>query len=165
MTSKEEKTIEKLIQLVKDVKNENKLLTERLDKTVKEIDTKVNEKHVPIYLEKDILSTVQISIQQAIQNSLTGYGSPLTKLVTEVINEHSIELKEIISKSFDETIKKDEFKKSIVDAFSHKIARTIISNNDSLFDKVSNQLKQDAIFKSKMALAVANVVNECLENK
>jgi len=30
---------------------------------------------------------------------------------------------------------------------------------------VSNELKQDAVFKSKMALAVANVVNECLEGR
>ena len=30
-------------------------------------------------------------------------------------------------------------------------------------DKVSNELKQDAIFKSKMAIAVSNVVEECLK--
>ena len=64
--------------------------------------------------------------------------------------------------SFVQVIRKDEFKQAIVSAFSHKVARSIISNNDGLFDKVSNELKQDAVFKSRMALAVANVVNECL---
>ena len=45
------------------------------------------------------------------------------------------------------------------------MARNIISNNDGLFDKVSNELKQDAVFKSKMALAVSNVVEECLNER
>ena len=34
-----------------------------------------------------------------------------------------------------------------------------------LFDKVSNELKQDAVFKSKMALAVSNVVEQCLNER
>ena len=116
-------------------------------------------------LEKDILQIAQQSIQKAIQESLTKYDSPLLQLVKQVVNEHSAELKGIISDSFDSVIKKDEFKQSIREAFSHKVARTIISNNDGLFEKVSNELKQDAIFKSKMALAVANVINECLEER
>jgi hypothetical protein len=59
----------------------------------------------------------------------------------------------------------DDFKQAIVSGFSHKVARTIISNNDGLFDKVSNDLKQDAIFKSRMSLAVSNVVEECLKDR
>jgi hypothetical protein len=59
----------------------------------------------------------------------------------------------------------DEFKQSIVSAFSHKVARTIISNNDGLFDKVSNELKQDSVFKARMAMAVSNVVEECLRDR
>lgn len=82
-----------------------------------------------------------------------------------VVDEHSHELKEIISESFSQVIKTDDFKKSIVNAFSHKVSRAIISNNDGLFDKVSNELKQDSIFKAKMSLAVANVVEECLKQK
>jgi C4-type Zn-finger protein len=82
-----------------------------------------------------------------------------------VVNEHSAELRILIADSFSEVIRTDDFKASIRTGFSHKIARTIISNNDGLFDKVGNELKQDAVFKSKMALAVANVINECLENR
>lgn len=165
MTNSEQKTIEQLFKIISEIKSENKLLVEKLTKTIDEINTKVNQKHMPITLEQDILSTVQISIQKAIQESLTKYDSPLVKLVTSVINENSAELKKIISDSFNDVIKLDEFKDAIRTGFSHKIARTIISNNDGLFDKVSNELKQDAIFKSKMALAVSNIVDECLENR
>jgi hypothetical protein len=165
MTNAEQKTIDQLYKIVSDIKTENRLLVEKLTKTIEEINIKVNQKHVPITLEQDILSTVQTSMQKAIQESLSAYGSPLIKLITEVVNANSKELKEIIASSFNEVIKMDDFKAAIKTGFSHKVARTIISNNDGLFDKVSNDLKQDAIFKSKMALAVANVVNECLENR
>jgi len=165
MTSNEQKTINQLCEMVNDIKNENKTLTEKLNKTIEDMNTKVNQKHIPLSLEKDILGVMQSSVQKAIEESLTKYDSPLVKLVTCVVNEHSVELKEIITESFDVVIKKDEFKKAIRDGFSHKVARTIISNNNGLFEKVSNQLKQDMVFKSKMSLAVANVINECLENK
>lgn len=116
-------------------------------------------------LEQQILQSAQSAIAESIKNTLTGYQSPMTKLVIDVVNSHSSELKQIINDSFESVIRTDDFKQSIVSAFSHKIARTIISNNDGLFDKVANELKQDSIFKAKMALAVSNVVNECLLNK
>jgi len=165
MTNAEQKTIDQLYKTVSDIKTENRLLVEKLTKTIDEINTKVNQKHMPITLEQDILSTAQASIQKAIQESLTKYDSPLVKIVTSVINENSAELKKIIADSFNDVIKLDDFKAAIKTGFSHKIAKTIINNNDGLFDKVSNELKQDAVFKSKMSLAVANVINECLEDK
>lgn len=104
-------------------------------------------------------------MSESIKSVLTGYNSPLTALVQSVVNENAKELRAIISDSFKLVISTDEFKQSIVNAFSHKVARTIISNNDGLFDKVSNELKQDAVFKAKMSLAVSNVVEECLREK
>src|SRR5687767_9569392 len=101
-------------------------------------------------LEKDVLQAAQHAIAASIKETLTKYDSPLIKLVKTVVEENSAELKKLISDSFTTVIRTEEFKTSIVDAFSHKVARTIISNNDGLFDKVSNELKQDAVFKAKM---------------
>ena len=161
MNSKEQKTLDQLYELVLKTKEEGRLLGEAL----KSVNEKVDKKHEPIYLEKDILQVLQISMNKAIQESLSGYSSPLTKLVNSVVENRSTELRKIIADSFDEAIGKDEFKSAIREGFSHKIARTLINNNGGLFDKVSNELKQDAIFKSKMAIAVANVVNECIEGR
>lgn len=121
----------------------------------------------PSQLEQEILRTAQKSIDVAIQKTLQDdYNSPLKKLIVSVVEENSKELRTMISDSFVHVIRRDEFKQAIVNAFSHKIARTIISNNDGLFDKVSKELKQDSVFVSKMTLAVDNVINECLnENK
>ena len=165
MNKEEQKTVDQLYQIVSNIRQENKILTETLTNMVNKLNDKVDKKNEPIYLEKDILQVLQVSMNKAIQDCLSGYSSPLTKLVNNVVESRSTELRKIIADSFDVAIQKDEFKSAIREGFSHKIARTLINNNGGLFDKVSNELKQDAVFKSKMAIAVANVVDECMEER
>lgn len=165
MTTKEQELISTLLKTVQDLKTENAKFREDVNLLVATINTKTEKKHIPITLEQDILRTAQVVMQDSMVKALTEYGSPLKKLIELVINENSSFLKELISECFNSVIKTEDFKQSIINAFSHKVARTIISNNDGLFDKVSNELKQDAIFKSKMALAVSNVVEECLKER
>ena len=159
MTNKEQQTIDNLFKVVQDLRDENRKFREDVTFQVNSINTKTEKKNLPVFLEQDILKAAQQAINDSVTKALTaGYDSPMVK----VVDENSTELRTLISDSFVQVIRKDEFKQAIVSAFSHKVARSIISNNDGLFDKVSNELKQDAIFKSRMALAVANVVNECL---
>lgn len=165
MTTKEEKTIQELLQSVRDMREENRTFRNDVTNVIEEFTSKVNRKHLPVMLEQDILHSAQTAISDSIKAVLSGYNSPLSKLIQEVVAGSNTELREIISTSFNQVIKKEEFKKSIVSAFSHKVSRAIISNNDGLFDKVSNELKQDAVFKSKMALAVSNVVEEVLSER
>jgi len=161
MTASEQKTIDNLLKVVQELRTENAKFREDVKLQVDSINSKIDKKHLPIYLEQDILQVAQQSISDAIKSVLSGYNSPLSKLIHSVVDENSQSLRTIISDSFTQVIGKEEFKQSIVNAFSHKVARSIISNNDGLFDKVSNELKQDAVFKSRMAIAVSNVVNEC----
>jgi hypothetical protein len=165
MTNKEQQTVDLLLKTVQDLKSENRKFRDDIKLLVEIINTKTEKKHLPITLEQEILNSSQKAIYDSIQKCLTEYSSPLKKLVEEVISENSIFLKNIISDSFNTIIQKEDFKQSIVSAFSHKVARNIISNNDGLFDKVYNELKQDTIFKSKMSLAVSNVVEECLKDR
>lgn len=162
MTAQEQKTINELLQVVKDLREENRMFRNDITEIVNTLNSKTEKKFVPVALEKDILQTAQLAINESIKACLTSYNSPLTKLVTSVVDENSAQLRGIISDSFNSVISTDEFKQSIVSAFSHKVAKTIISNNDGLFDRVSNELKQDVQFKIKMQQAVVSVVNECL---
>ena len=150
MTTQEQKFVDTLLKLVQDLKTENAKFRE------------ADKKLYPVTMEEDILKTAQASIGNAITAVFTGYNNPLSKLIISVVDENSKELRSLISDSFVNVIRTENFKESIVNAFSHKVARTIISNNEGLFDKVSNELKNDATFKAKMAIAVSNVVNECL---
>lgn len=163
MTAKEQQTIDQLLKTVSDLREENRMFRNDMTELITAINGKVEKKHTPVNLEADILSTVQLAMNESIKSVLSSYNSPLTKLVSSVVDEHSKTLRQLISNSFNEVIQREEFEKSIVSAFAHKVSRSIISNNDGLFDKVSNELKQDAVFKSKMALAVSNVVEEVLK--
>ena len=165
MTTNEQKTIDSLFKAVQDLRTENSKFREDVKMQVDAINTKTEKKLLPITLEQDILRTAQIAMNESIQKVLTDYSSPLKKLVEAVVSENTTFLKQLISDSFNTVIRTEDFKNSIITAFSHKVARNIISNNDGLFDKVSNELKQDAVFKSKMALAVSNVVEECLNER
>jgi hypothetical protein len=165
MTSREQQTIDTLLKAVQDLKSENAKFREDVKSQIEAINVKTEKKHLPITLEQDILKTAQVAMHDSIQKVLTEYNSPLKKLTESVISENSGFLKQLISDSFNSVIRTDDFKNSIISAFSHKVARNIISNNDGLFDKVSNELKQDAIFKSKMSLAVSNVIEECLKER
>lgn len=162
MTPKEPTTIKELKRSIDARFESNREFSKELQDKIESIEQKLDKKHIPANLEGDILKIAQQSVAEAIKSALTGYGSPLTKLVLEVVEGDKTFLKGIISESFDKVIKTEEFKASIVAAFSHKVAKSIISNNDGLFDKVSNELKQDAVFKAKMSLAVSRVVEECL---
>lgn len=165
MTAAEEKKIIELKALLNEIRIENQRFSEDITNQVKVINIKVDQKHLPITLEQDILKTTQLAINDAISKVLVSYDGSLMKLTKSVIDENSAELRTIISNSFVTVIRTEDFKKSIINAFSHKVARTVISNNDGLFDRVSNELKQDSVFKAKMALAVATVVEECLIKK
>lgn len=165
MTTAEEKSIQHLNQTLAQIREENNAFRESIKLLCSKLEERVDKKHTPIHLENDILSTVQTAMNAAIKTTLEGYNSPLTKLIANVVDSRQTQLREIITTSFDHVIGLQEFKASIVTAFSHKVAKSIISNNDGLFDKVANDLKQDAIFKSKMSIAVSNVVEECLRGK
>ena len=157
--------VEEVYNCLNRLENDHNEFKEEVSNQITDLKDKSEKKLVPVNLEQDILRTAQISIAEAIRTSLTKYDNPLNKLIESVISENAAELRGIISSSFTQVIRTEDFKKSIVNAFSHKVARSIISNNDGLFDKVANELKQDAIFKSKMAIAVSNVVEECLRKE
>lgn len=165
MTAKEQQTINDLLKAISDLRNENAKFREDVKLQIETINIKTEKKHMPIMLENDILKTAQNAIQISIEKALTDYNSPLKKLIESVISENNEFLKQLISDSFNTVIRTNDFKASIINAFSHKVARSIISNNDGLFDKVSNELKQDNIFKAKMSIAVSNVVEECLKER
>jgi hypothetical protein len=165
VTADEKKIIEKISNNFAELAANYKETVATMQKVMEAVNKKIDQKHVPVHLENDILSAVQSSMDKVIRESLSGYNSPLIKLVQEVVNNHTGELRTTITTSFEEVIRTEDFKLAIVSAFAHKVARSIISNNDGLYDKVANELKQDSVFKAKMALAVANVVEECLKKE
>ena len=161
MGAKEIEAINQLTETVKQLRASNDQFKETINGKV----AAIQAKHVPLNLERDILSSIQASLNNAINTALTAYDNPVSKLVKSVAEARSTELRSIIASAFDQAISTESFKESILDGFTHKIARTIISSNDSMLDKVSSELKQDSVFKAKMQVAVAKAVEEYIADR
>jgi hypothetical protein len=92
MTTKEQQTIDNLLKAVQDLRSENQKFREDVKLQVDSINTKTDKKHLPIYLEQDILKSAQISIDTAIKKVLQDdYNSPLKKLIISVVDENATE--------------------------------------------------------------------------
>ena len=115
--------------------------------------------------EQDILQAIQQSMKDAMKTALTGYNSPLTKMITDTVNRHDMKLRSILDRAFVEVISTQEFADSIKAAFAHKVGRVMISNHESLFEKVANDLKQDKVYRAKMQVALSQATDEYLASR
>lgn len=158
MNIKIQKTIDDLHKLVSDLTKSNEVFRQTINERVDKAQKIVDAKHHPINFEQEILQVAQLSITKAIESSLASPYGPLQKLVDSVISEYSGSLKTIMSEGLGNVIDLESFKKSIADAFCHKIARRIVSSNDAIVDSFLNDMKSDMTLKAKMTLALSNVL-------
>lgn len=165
MTAAEAKVIKDLTDTIKSMNESNREFRNDVNIQVASLQKKIDEKHVPIFFEADIMRAAIEAMHNVIKTALEGYNSPLTKLTNEVVISHSTELKTLINDAFSNVINTEQFKESVIAGFSHKVARTIISNSDGMVDKVANELKQDAAFKARLTIAYSNVINEFVNKK
>lgn len=111
-------------------------------------------------LEQQILNSIQGSVGKAIQESLSGYNSPLMKLISEVINNHKAELRERYEFAITAAIDSQQFREAVNEAFQHKLAKTVVANFSGSVDKAFNELKNEPTFKAKAILAIENILTE-----
>jgi hypothetical protein len=162
MTTNEQNTITKLLEIVQQLKIENNKFKELIASHVDSLEVRIDKKLAPISMEQDILSTIQQSIGAAIKSSLSGYNNPLDLLIRNVVNSYSSELTGIISDAFGKTIKTEGFKATLIDEFGHKVARLMVNTGEGLFEKVFSQLKQNPEFKARVTLMLSGIVGEFL---
>lgn len=164
MTNAEQKSIDKLWDLLSEIKKANGEFQQKSEARLEKVESQVKAAYLPVNLEQDILRTAQIAVSDSIKVCLGHYNSPLTRLVEIVVNENSGPLKNILSENFTKAIETEEFREAVRSSFVHKVAKNLVSGADSLFTKTMNDLKQDSVFKAKMILAVEKIVEESLKD-
>jgi hypothetical protein len=163
MNIKEQQSVDLLLKIIQDLKTENQKFREDVSKQVEAISNKVEEKHLPLNLENQVVFSVQSAISKGLSEALSNnYNSPLVKYAQNVVAKYQKDIEAIFDKVVDEGIKSDEFKVRVREVLLHKIAKTITSGIDGSIDKTVNQMKQDAVFRSKLTLAVNGLVEEFL---
>lgn len=164
MTNSEQKTIDSLYKSVQDLRSENLKFREDVKMQVEAIAGRVEQKHIPVSLEDEIVLATKNAMSDAIKKALSdGYNSPLTKYANNVIAKYQTSIESIFDKIIQEGIASDEFKVRVREVLLQKIAKTVISGIDGSVDKTINLMKQDAIFRSRLTLSVNGLVDEFLK--
>lgn len=165
MTNTEQKTVNDLFKIASDLRDANTKLRDELELRVKAVEYKVEQKHLPLSLEEETIKAVHSSISKAFNDALGGYNSPLQKYALNVVNKYQSSIESVFDDVVKEAIKTDDFKVRVREVLLHKIAKTMISGIDGSVDKAINQMKQDAIFRSRLTLSVNNLVDEFIQKK
>lgn len=160
MDSKERATVDRLERNVGTIIDQNRQFQTEILSMVTALKEKVEQKHVPINLESDILSVMQQTLHDSIKKVLTDYNSPLPKYVHMVMARHEKSISDILDAAFTEAFSKEDFIASVKEGIAHKAARTLISVGESALDKVTNDLKQNPAFRAKAILLVSELAKE-----
>lgn len=162
MTTAEQKSIEQVRDLIRDLKEANRVYIENVDKQIQLISNKVEQKHLPLNLENEVVLTVQKSLSEGLAKALTGYNSPLEQYAKNVVSKYQADIEKLFNEVVEAGINSDEFKLKVREVLLHKIAKTVTSGIDGSIDKTVNLMKQDSIFRSKLTLSVNGLVAEFL---
>jgi len=109
-------------------------------------------------LEQNILSAAKGAIAQAIVSQLTGYGSPLDKLVKDVFAHNHAELFALVNGEFAGLLKSDDFRADLKDALNKKLAKTMIDKMGGEIEKRVNELRSDPSTRAKLVIAIEGVI-------
>lgn len=165
MTHAESKSIMEVQRIIGDIKEQNRLFREDTQKQIELLSNKVEQKHLPLNLENEVVMTIQKSLAEGLSKALTGYNSPLELYANNVVSKYQSSIENIFNEVVQHGIASDEFKQKVREVLLHKIAKTVTSGIDGSIDKTVNLMKQDAIFRSKLTLAVNGLVSEFLNQK
>lgn len=161
MTTKEQQTIDQLLKSINDLRTENNFFKATVNQQVQAINEKVDAKHLPISLEHDVANVIQSAIHKGLSDALSNsYNSPLVLYAQNSIAKYQTQIEKLFEDAISEGIQTDDFKKSVKDVLINKMAKRMLSGIDGATEKTINLMKQDAVFRSRLTLAINGLIEE-----
>lgn len=111
-------------------------------------------------LEQQIADAAKGAVAEAVRASLTGYSSPLQKMVNEVTAEKTETIKELLREGLDSALSSSNFRQEIRNAFNHKLARTLMAKYEGEIEKQANALRQQPEFRARVVLAIESIIKD-----
>ena len=109
-------------------------------------------------LEKQIINECSEAVNKAIVDCLTGYNTPLSKMANTVVASHETELVLMMDTALCETISSKDFKQAVKNAFTHKLAKTLMSKMEGEVEKAVTVIRQDPVRRAKIILAIEKLI-------
>lgn len=108
--------------------------------------------------DKLLNDAIRHGLHEAVKDKLTGYSSPLDKLIAEVIAARSGEFRQLLDDSIKSCMTDVEFRESIASAVRTSLARTLIQRFGGEMEKQVNVLKSDPSTRARITLAIEEIV-------
>ena len=109
-------------------------------------------------LELKLLNDVKLAIDKSITDVLSGYNSPLSSMIKEVIETHKQGIKDIIDSNITNLIESTEFNLAIKSELNSKLAKVLVSRFGGELESQVNKLKADPTTRAKITLAINSVI-------
>lgn len=107
--------------------------------------------------EQSIINAVQKNLAEAIEKTLTGYNTPLAKLINSVIESREQQFRTMLEEVIDQALIGD-FREHLKDALTMKLAKCVISKMEGEVEKRVNDLRSSPETRAKITLAVSEAL-------
>lgn len=112
-------------------------------------------------LENEIIGTVHSAIADAIKTKLSGYNTPLDKLIAETVQKHDAQFRTILDKCVNDALSGD-FAVALADACTRKLAKVLISKMEGALEKQATELRSSPEFRAKLTVLVDDLVTSMI---
>lgn len=115
--------------------------------------------------DSELLQIAKNAIQdKVIERFTTNWSSPLSKMVDSVIENHSIELKELIEDCLSQITSSKLFKDTVKEEFIRKVAKNMVGKLEGLVTKSVDKLNNDVTMKARMIVALEDIIKKSVTN-
>jgi len=111
-----------------------------------------------IDVDKTIKNSITDGIREGVKTKLTGYNSPLDKLIASAIEAHQAEFRSMLENAIASCVGNAEFREEIAQAVRHSLAKTLIQRFGGEMEKQVNVLKSDPTTRARITLAIEEIV-------
>lgn len=117
-----------------------------------------------VNFELEVQDAVKKSIREAIEKSLSGYSSPLEKLIKSEVDKCQGSISMLINESIMHCMQLD-IREQIREALSHKLARLLVTKMEGELEKKVNDLRSSPETRARIVLAIDNAIKEIGKEK
>lgn len=104
--------------------------------------------------------TIRDGIREGIKTKLTGYSSPLDKLIDGVLKENDAEFRSLLNEALKSCLSEKAFRADIAMSVRHTLAKTLVQRFGGELERQVNALKSDPSTRARITLAIEEIVKD-----
>jgi hypothetical protein len=106
----------------------------------------------------DLVRAIREGLAKAIDAKLSGYNSPLDKIIADVIKLNVVEIRKLLLDGIGSALKDQDFRQQIQQVVRQKMARQLIEKFGGELEKQVNLLKSDPATRARITVAIEDIV-------